>query len=94
MTPKIALDEQTLQLLQQAGELQVEDAHGVPVVLMTVAAREQLEKDNYDAGDWTPVESLEVAAESLSDPEGWGADGMDEYGKVYGSLFEDNAENH
>ena len=91
MTAKISIDEQTLQQLRKAGELTVEDTHGVPVVLMTIDARQQLQKLVYDDSEWTEEEMLAAAAEQLNDPEGWGAPGMEIYDQLYGDKPTDHA---
>lgn len=93
MVAKVSLDEQLLQQLRQAGELQVEDPHGERLVLMTVDARQQLHKVEYDDSEWTEAEMMAVAAEALNDPEGWGAPEMDDYDKVYGGLFNNDEQN-
>lgn len=94
MTIQITIDDQTLEQLRKAGELTVEDAqHGVPVVLMTVDARQQLvEKLEYDDSEWTEEEMLAAAAEQLNDPEGWGAPGMEIYDQLYGDEPTDHGE--
>lgn len=79
MTPRLSIDDAILQQLQQTGELQVEDTHGVPIVLMTVDARQQLQKATYDDSDMTEQEMMAMGAEQLDDPEGWGAPGMEVY---------------
>jgi hypothetical protein len=84
MTPRINIDDQTLKQLRQAGELQVEDTHGVPVVLMTVDARQELQKLVYDDSEWTAEEMRAAGRDQLNDPEGWGAPGMEIYDKLYG----------
>jgi hypothetical protein len=91
MVAKVQLDEQLLNQLQASGEVQVEDARGVPLVLMTLDARQQLAA-SYDATEWTSAEMMSVAAKALEDPEGWGNASMDEYDKVYGHLFKDNGQ--
>jgi len=91
VTAKISIDEQTLQQLRKAGELTVEDTHGVPVVLMTIDARQQLQKLVYDDSEWTEEEMLAAAAEQLNDPEGWGAPGMEIYDQLYGDKPTDHA---
>lgn len=91
MTPRITIDDQTLQQLRQVGELRVEDTHGVPVVLMTVDAREELQKLVYDDSELTEAEMLATAAEQLNDPEGWGAPGMEVYDQLYGDKPADHA---
>lgn len=88
MVAKVSLGEQLIQQLQQAGELRVEDTLGVPVVLMTVDARQQLQQLAYDGGEWTNAEMMAVAAKALDDPDGWGALGMDDYDKMYRELFQ------
>jgi hypothetical protein len=92
MVAKVTLDEQLLIQLQEVGEVQVEDTHGGPLVLMTVDARRQLEELAYDAGEWTSEEMLAMAANSLDDPQGWGAPEMDDYDKVYGDLFQSDGQ--
>ena len=87
---KIKLDDQTREQLLQKGELQVEDTQGVPIVLMTVDARQELQKVVYDDSDLTEDEMLDVAAKQLDDPEGWGAPSMEIYDQLYG----DNPTNH
>jgi hypothetical protein len=91
MVAKVQLDEQLLNQLQTSGEVQVEDARGVPLVLMTVDARQQLGA-SYDATDWTLEEMMSVASKALEDSEGWGDASMDEYDKAYGHLFKDNGQ--
>ena len=90
MTPRINIDDQTLEQLRNAGELTVEDAHGFPVVLMTVGAREELQKHVYDANDLTAEEMRAAGRDQLTDPEGWGAPGMEIYDELYG----DNPTDH
>lgn len=84
MTPKISIDEQTLEQVLKQGELQVEELHGVPLVVMTVDARQGLQKLVYDDSEWTPKEMQAVAEDWLNDPEGWGAPGMEIYDELYG----------
>jgi len=43
MDSKVITDDLTFQKLQQAGEVKVMDSHGVPIVLMTIDARQQLD---------------------------------------------------
>jgi hypothetical protein len=93
MVAKVSLGEELLQQLQQAGELRVEDALGVPVVLMTPDARQQLEKLAYDDSEWTDAEQNALMAEALDDPGGWGAPGMEVYDELYGSDFQAHGEN-
>lgn len=84
MTPKISIDDQTYSLLQQTGELFVQSNNGVPLVVMTVTAREELQKHVYDDGDLSAEEMSAVAARWLNDPQGWGAPEMDVYDQLYG----------
>jgi hypothetical protein len=84
MTPRIAIDDQTLELVRREGELQVEDPHGIPLVVMTVDARHALHQVAYDDSEWTEEEMLAIAAQQLNDPEGWGAPGMEIYDQLYG----------
>ena len=77
MTPQISIDDQSLQHLQQTGELRVESASGVPLVVMTVDAREQLQKTAYNAGEFDADEFLPLAHEALA--ETWDAPGMEAY---------------
>ena len=79
MTPRISIDDQTFQLLQQAGELRVESNNGVPLVVMTVGARDDLQKLAYDSGERTEAEMMAAGADQLRDPEGWGTPDMDVY---------------
>ena len=90
MNSQITIDEQTLQHLQQAGELEVEESHGIRVVLMTIDARQQLQKLTYDDSEWTTEEMRAGVAGWLNDPEGWGAPGMEAYDELDG----DNKSNH
>ena len=94
MAARLSLDETLLKQLHQAGELQVEDARGVPIVLMTVDARQQLGQVVYDDSEWSAEEMMAVVAQQLDDPEGWGHPDMEVYDKEYGNLFKnDNGEN-
>ena len=90
MTPRIAIDDQTFHQLQQVGELQVESAQGVPIVIMTVGARADLQKQVYDDSDWSNEEMLAIAAKQLDDPQGWGAPEMDVYDRLYGDRPSDH----
>lgn len=90
MMPKITIDEQTLDQLRREGELQVEDAHGIPLVVMTVDARRELQKVVYDDTEWTDQEMLAIAAKQLDDPDGWGAPGMEIYDELYGDKLTGN----
>jgi len=92
MTPRIAIDDQTLEQLREKGELRVEDSHGVPVVLMTVDAREELQKLIYDDSEWTEEEMRAVTQRWLDDPEGWGAPGMEVYDELYGDELTDHGQ--
>jgi hypothetical protein len=92
MVAKVTLDEQLLSQLQAAGEVRIEDTRGFPLVLMTVDARKQLSAPIYDASDWTSQEMLAMTAQTLEDPEGWGAPGMGDYDNVYGNLFESDGQ--
>ena len=83
MTAKVTLNDEILKQLQETGELRVESIHGIPLVLMTIDARQQLGQDN----DWTDEEQNAVMANALNDPENWGASDMDIYDKLYGKLF-------
>ena len=91
MAAKISLDDQTLQQLQSEGELRVEDAQGVPLVLMTVDARDQLSKAMYDDSEFTEAELKAQGAELLQDSEGWGAADMDVYDTMDGIKPSDHA---
>ena len=82
MAAKVSIDDQLLEQLQQTGEVRVEDMHGVPLVLMTVDAREQLQKLVYS--DLTEDEMMALGADQLNDPEGWGAPGMEVYDTMEG----------
>ena len=93
MTPRISIDDQTFQLLQQIGELRVENTNGVPLVVMTVDARDDLQKLAYDDSDMTEAEMLAIAAEQLNDPEGWGAPGMEIYDQLYGDKSTEHGNN-
>jgi hypothetical protein len=77
MTPQISIDDQSLQHLQQTGELRVESASGIPLVVMTVDAREQLQNAAYNACEIGVDEFLPLAHESLA--EAWDAPGMAAY---------------
>jgi hypothetical protein len=92
MTPRISIDDQTFQLLQQAGELRVESNNGVPLVVMTVGARDDLQKLAYDSGEWTEAEMMAAGADQLKDPAGWGAPGMDVYDAMEGIVPTNNAD--
>jgi len=84
------MDEQALEQLRRDGELRVEDTHGIPLVVMTVDARRELHKLVYDDSEWTEQEMLSVATQQLSDPEGWGAPGMEIYDELYGDKSTDD----
>jgi hypothetical protein len=84
MAPRITIDDYTLQQLQQVGELKVEDTHGVPLVIMTVDARQDLQKLVYDDSELMEAELMAAGADQVSDPEGWGAKGMDVYDAMEG----------
>lgn len=88
MAAKVSIDDQLLKQLQESGEVRVEDTHGLPIVLMTVNAREQLGQVVYDDSEWSPDEMMAVVAQKLSDPEGWGHPDMDVYDQEYGHLFD------
>ncbi len=92
MTPKISLDDETLEQLRRDGEVKLEEAHGLPVVVMTAAAREELQKLIYDDSEWTAEEMRAVAERWLDDPEGWGAPGMEIYDELYGDKPTDLGE--
>ena len=83
MTAKVTLNDAILKQLQETGELRVESIHGIPLVLMTIDARQQLDQDN----DLTDEEQNAVMASALNDPEDWGAPDMDIYDKLYGKFF-------
>lgn len=90
MTPRLAIDDQTLHRLQEEGELRVETAAGVPLVVMTVDARADLQKAIYDDGDLTEAEMRAAGRDQLDDPEGWGAPGMEIYDELYGDAPADH----
>lgn len=90
MASQVSLDANLLKQLQQDGELRVEDAHGLPLVLMTVAARDQLHKVIYDDSDLTEKEMMALGADQLGDPEGWGAPDME----VYDTMEETDPSTH
>ncbi|MDZ4657983.1 MAG: hypothetical protein SH868_10445 [Bythopirellula sp.] len=90
MIAKVTLDEHILQQLQLAGELHVEETHGVSIVLMTIDARQKLQNLVYDDSEWTAEEMRAGVAGWLDDPEGWGAPGMEAYDELNG----DNKSNH
>jgi hypothetical protein len=90
MTARIAIDDQTFKELQQAGELRVESTNGVPLVVMTVDAREHLQKLAYDDSEWTEAELMAAGADQLDNPEGWGAAGMEVYDTIEGVAPTEN----
>ena len=92
MTLRISLDDQTLEQLQREGEVKVEEAHGLPLVVMTVDARQELQKLIYDDSEWTAEEMRAVTKRWLDDPEGWGAPGMEIYDELYGDKPTDHGE--
>ncbi len=92
MTPRITIDDQTLQQLRLTGELTVEDSHGLPVILMTVDARQELQKLVYDDSELSEQEMRTAGRDQLSDPDGWGAPGMEIYDKLYGDNPTDHGE--
>jgi hypothetical protein len=92
MTPRISIDDQSLQQLHKVGELRVEDPHGVPVILMTVDARQELQKLVYDDSEWTAEEMRAAVKPWLDDPEGWGAPGMEIYDELYGDKPTDHGQ--
>ncbi len=77
VTPQISLDDQTLDRLRREGEVKVEEAHGIPLVVMTVDAREELQKLVYDDGEPDADEFLPHAHEAFT--EAWDAPGMEAY---------------
>ena len=77
MTPQISLDDETLDRLRREGEVTVEEAHGIPLVLMTVDAREELQKLVYDDSEPDADEFLPHAHEAFA--EDWDAPGMEAY---------------
>jgi hypothetical protein len=90
MTARISIDDQAFKELQQAGELRVESSNGVPLVVMTVDAREQLQKLAYDDSEWTEAELMAAGADQLDNPEGGGAPGMDVYDTMEGIAPTEN----
>ena len=90
MTARIAIDDQTFKELQQAGELRVESTNGVPLVVMTVDAREHLQKLAYDDSEWTEAELIAAGSDQLDNPEGWGAAGMEVYDTIEGVAPTEN----
>lgn len=77
MTPQISLDDQTLDRLRREGEVKVEESHGMPLVLMTVGAREALQKLVYDDSELDADEFLPHAHEAFAAD--WDAPGMEAY---------------
>ena len=61
--------------------VEVEDHQhpGSKFVLMTVEGYQKLRQLAYDDSEWTAEEMLAAAEYALSDPEDWGANGMDDY---------------
>jgi hypothetical protein len=92
MTPFISLDDQTLQQLEREGEVTVQEAHGLSLVVMTADARQKLQKLIYDDSEWTAEEMRAVVARWLEDPETWGDPGMEIYDELYGDKPTDHAE--
>jgi hypothetical protein len=92
MTPKITLDDRTLERLRRDGEVKVQEVNGLPLVVMTTDARQQLQKLIYDDSDWTADEMRTVTTQWLDDPEGWGAPGMEIYDELYGDKSIDHGE--
>jgi len=90
MESKVTIDDRTLETLQQTGELRVIESHGVPLVLMTLDARQQLRGITYDDSEMTEDEMMGVLAAQVNDPEGMGAPGMEVYDKKYEHLFDDD----
>ena len=84
MSPRIAIDEQTLAAIQQVGELRVENSDGVPLVVMTLNTREHLQKLSCDDSEWTEAQLMAAGAEQLNESDGWGAPGMDVYDTMEG----------
>jgi len=84
MSDKLILGDSHFKQLQERGELQMEETHGIQVVIMTVDAHQKLQKVAYDDSEWTDEEQNAVMAEALNDPEGWGAPGMEVYDELYG----------
>lgn len=77
MPPRISIDDSSLNALQQTGELHVLSASGLPLVVMTASAHEQLQKLAYDAGAMDVDTLLPLAHEAFADA--WNASGMDAY---------------
>jgi hypothetical protein len=79
MTPKLIEDLREA-LRGSAGKpVEVEDAQTHEVyVLMT---RGDFQRLVYDDSDLTQAEMLAAASGALDDPDGWGADGVESYGR-------------
>jgi hypothetical protein len=90
MIARIDIDDQTFKELEQAGELLVESAKGVPFVVMTVNAREHLQKLAYDDSEPSESELMTAGADQLDNPESWGAAGMDAYNTMEGMPQTEN----
>lgn len=81
---RIITDDPTVvEQVQKAGELPIE-VNGVQLVLMTVDARQELQKVVYDDSEWTKEEIRAAITPWFDDPDGWAAPGMDVYDELYG----------
>lgn len=95
MSISLDINDALLQQLRSAGEVRVSDSHGEPVILMTVEARRLLDSakngnSDGEASEWPSEIGLALAAGELSNPDTWGAPGMEDYDDLYGHLFQDH----
>lgn len=80
MTPKLSNEQRQALEQRPDGPLSIEDEQTRKVYILISQDRfERMQRLFFDDGDLTPDEMLAVARQSLDDPEGWGAPGMEEY---------------
>ena len=77
MAAGLPIDDNTRKQLLDTGEVRVVDAQGIPLVLMTVDARQELHRLVYDDLDEQVI--MQLGADQVADPDDWGAPDMDVY---------------
>ncbi len=76
MSPKIPNEIREALDQQAGGPLELKDDQNAVYVVMT---RQKFQTLVYDDSELTPDEMMAAAAQSLDDPDGWGAPGMEGY---------------